>query len=495
MNGTSKWTRPAPIAAVFLVVATLALSALAGTAAAGAPAASGGTAEQTWAYGAQQNYSVNVGTNSTGYFVAGYFAYQVVLTQKNTSNSTFELELHRSVGFAYTGQYCLPACRTNARVAISIEDRAGEEDVGFANFTRNGTAFENGSAVPALALVNASAQTETNLTEVADWALHAAHRNLTGNLSVEVAIGSQSSVQFTPALGLIPQNLTPGARWNTTSAFDAQGSVNGSVTQSRENSQGLDLTGRTTWSPAMSRSGTVQVHGRDLGMINLHGGATVPVLGLAVGGPFSAWEGILFVPSIADLFGPGASAYSGVSAGTVGAATSTVDWAPGDSGPAGPLASSTALDPAPDGTSLVGGDPATIAGSTSGATGLAAPSSAGGTTIQAEPKSVGRASKGSGCISQDNCASVPSPGLAAPAPGFRAPAGHFFGILLTAVVVVGLAGLLAGLEVRRRRSVPAPPTATPFASSPAAPIPPGPARPGPGSGESAPEDDPLGTLW
>ncbi|MHB8351870.1 MAG: hypothetical protein ACYDFT_04155 [Thermoplasmata archaeon] len=480
-----------------LVALALALTGLPGATAA-APLAAGASSNTVWAYGVEKNVSLTVTTNQTTYAVGGYFADHVLLNQTNTSNSTFMLELVRTEGFAYTAEFCRPSCSTNAVEAIVIHDWAWEQDVGFANFTRNGSVYENGSAVPALALVNASARTQSNLTESANFTVHTPLRNVRGNASVEVAISSTSSVSFSPALGLVPTSLAPGAAWNATSTFSAHGAVSGSITHARTNSQGLSISGRTRWNPAVDASGTVRVAGRDQGHIQLSGGAATHVLGLSISGPFAAGEGILFVPAGADLFGSGAAAYSGYSAGSSSAATASVDWNSGASGHVGLMASSTAFAPAPDGASLVGGSPATIAGvappvSLTGA----ASSPSGGAVVQAEPESPAAASSGSTCIVQGSCAPQPNPSLAVPggASGLLTP---LLRAAVAGAVIVGLAGLLAGLIVRRRQ-VPKPPTDTPAfpprAGSAAAGLPSRPGTPDPGSVDPTPEEDPLGPLW
>ncbi len=486
--------RWAIVGGLLLAVALLAVPGLPG-ASAQAAATAGPAPGAPWAYGVSENVSLTVSTNATTYSVAGYFAYHVILSEKNTSNSTFQLELQRTEGFAFTATYCRPSCTTTAVEAIVIHDRAWESEVGFANLTRNGSVMVNGSAVPALALVNTSTRTDSNVTETANYTLHTALRNLRGTDSVEFAGSSTSTVAFSPALGLVPETLSPGLMWNATSTLSAQGSASGSITHNRTSTPGGSLSGRTTWNPSISETGVVRVIGRDLGRIVLRGGVSAPVLALSVVGPFVAGEGILFVPSAADLFGSGAAAYSGVAAGTSTASTLTMDWNQGGVGADGLLATSAAFVPAPNGASLVGGDPATLAGSPP-VTALAAASS-GGAVVQAEPESVAQASSGSACILAGSCSPQPNPSLAAPSAS--GPAAALVRAAVAGAVIVGLAGLLAGLVVVRRRRVPPPPAEAPaFAPPVGTPSTHEPERlvaPGTGPTAPSPEEDPLGPVW
>lgn len=502
----SRWVRASVPLSALIVVAVLAVGGVGAaptTPAVAAPAA--GSSVTLWAYGAEENISFSVVTNHTTYSVVGWTGYHVILTQTNTSNSTYMLELNRTFGVQLNTTYCSPSCGTSAKVSFYDRVKAWETDIGFANFTRAGTVYENGSPVAALALQNASERSAANVTEAAGFAVSIGLAHFSGSMLLFVALATQASVAFTPALGLIPNNVTAGTSWNSTSQYTVQGSALGhlSATRTFTGRNGTSFTQNSSASlhPSVNSSGTVSLNGRDFGTITLKNGVSTPVIGLSVLGPFEPREGLIFLPSGADLFGQGDQMYSADAGGTVGAATSFVDWAPGVRGHLGLEASETGFGDVPRADAMMGGDPSTFAGDATGTgmTPMVGSLAAGsGPEVQAQPESVPQAQAGSQCILGGSCLTSSGPGTPGSGP---APASHLLGTVFIVGVVVVLAGLLAGL-IATRRSPPRPPaSAEPayprgnVAPMQTTPNPPAPARPaGPSGGPDA-EPDPLGHLW
>jgi hypothetical protein len=485
MRGRRVGTLGASAAIGFALLAVLALLP---TGAVASPVLSAAP-NTSWAYGGGTNVSLEVTTNHTTYAVRGWFAYHVILTQTNTSSSNFTLQVDRTLGFSYvaTGTYCPTSC-LSGHITANITVRAREHDVGFANFTRSGSVRADGVPVPAIALVNSSLSTDERYFESANYTATFPLRTYSSQSNLSVSVSTATFVALAPALGLVPLNLTTGESWSSQSEFTAQCSAVGAVSYHHTMWNGTTVSGGSTFEPTLNGSGTVGVSGTDAGTVVLRDGSHVPVIALAMEGPFAPREGFLLVPSGSDLFGDGMGAFRGDAAGTAASATETVDWAPGAAGPhAGFLASASDLMPQPDGPAQSGMHPST--GILPAATPSAAPGS--GVAVQAQPETVPAAQAGSQCIlSGGSSACIPGSGTSSPSgPG---PHGGLLGDLIVVGAVVVLGALLAGLVVARRRVPPPPPSASP-------PYPPAGTRPSaPRAGistEPGTEPDPLGHLW
>jgi hypothetical protein len=479
----------ATLLAVMMV--TIALPSLVGSAEGATPATLPSGNSSQWAYGAAENISTTVTTNHTTYAVTGWFAYHVVLTQVNISASVVELEVERTAGFAFNATYCSPSCGTHARVSVIITSRGWTHDAGFANLTSAGAVEVGARSVPAIALLNSSTESSSGLSTVVAWSLNTLTRQGSGGSSLHVNLTGQTTVSFSPALGLIPANLSAGEQWSSSSGFTALGAAKGEVVYSRTTINGVTLPGSFDLNVSAQRSGSVSLTGQDRQTITLRDGRVVPVLVFTVVGPFETREGIIWVPTGADLFGSGAAAFSQQSPGSVGVTTSAVDWASGN-GPAGLLASATGFSPSPDATSSLGTSPDSYASSSAaGVSSLATPANPT-IAVQGQPESVPTAEAGSQCVQGG------SGWCGGPVPGGAGPTSShgLFGLLVVGGVVVVLAGLLAGLVVTRRRE-PKPPTGAlaAYPQSGTSGLARAPPRTGPGSSPGDPEHDPLGHLW
>src|SRR5579862_6055637 len=137
--------------------AVLLLSGLGIAVPGGAAATPIGSTGTSWAYGATTNHSATW-TNATGGYtgsIQAFFGWHVLLDQWNTSASTFEVEVQRTLGLDYAVQYCRPSC-ANPSGSANATFHAWEHETGFVNFTTAGTTYVGGSTVTALAVVNSS---------------------------------------------------------------------------------------------------------------------------------------------------------------------------------------------------------------------------------------------------------------------------------------------------------------------------------------------------
>jgi hypothetical protein len=481
----------------FTVVSTVAMAAFmvfvlsSTTFASAAPAPSSGSSQPLWAYGYLNTVSVGPLKTADGWVYEGTatVGYSVVLNQTNTSSTTFELSIERTMGILFFVEFCYPSC-TSPQSFANLSYHAWEDSNSFANFTTQGTVTENGVAVPAIALVNTSSNLRANLTERAYSALppigvargalvHRAYY-------LGAAITSQSTVSFATPLGLIPWNLTGPVTWNSTSAFLASGSASYSYFFHSVGPLLNRTIGPISGDFSISPSGNVTVVGSyspaDFVRFN---GVKYPALRLAVEGPFAVREGFILIPSSVDLFGSNSLPWGSDQNGSATISLSYLDAKASVGDHIGIAASSWLYNSAaanPGTTSLSPTSGLSPAAGTS-------PNPVQSSTVQGTPQSVPQAQSNQNClITGQGCPAAPGN------PNVR-------GILAEAAVlgvVVVVVAVIAIVLVAERRRVPPPvyPNANLYPPGAAGARPPmTPAR-APGSPPPPPaEDDPLDHLW
>ena len=175
-----------------------------------------------WSYGAVKTVSVPLQTAANGWTYEGNatFGYTTTVYDNNTSASTFEFTIFRTMGAAFSVRFCDPSC-TNPTSWVSESYRAWESTVSFTNITLLGTVLEGSTPTSAVAVENSTVVLHGNVTESSNAYLP----NL-GELGphthyLSADISGVSSVSFSPALGLFPINLSPGDSWSSTSDFNA----------------------------------------------------------------------------------------------------------------------------------------------------------------------------------------------------------------------------------------------------------------------------------
>ncbi|MCI4360362.1 MAG: hypothetical protein L3J91_01525 [Thermoplasmata archaeon] len=372
-------------------------------------------------------------------------------------------------------------------ISGNVSVRAWQRQEGFANLTTNGVVTVNGTVVPALALLNVTDRTQGNVTESVYEAVHGLLNTRTTEYYFSVNASSAVSVAFAPALGIVPNTLSPGLVWNSTSTFDATGTWSAEYSYHHLPLTGTPIEFHGPISGQVTRTGTVSLHGTDLGPVVLNGGLATDAAAITIDGPFHFYEGFLLVPGNTDVAGGSSgSAWSSYQNDSAEAATGALNIGARTSH-LGLLASSSSYAPQSSSPSTVGA----VVGSSPATTGSVAPRFApmsagpsGGGVLQAQPESVGAAEQNSTCLVGGSCVS---------------PLGNAPGRALPGLLGVLVIGLLVGtivvmaVVVERRRSTPPPvhpnaqlyPTVSvPAAGSRAPPRP-----------EESSDDDPLGHLW
>lgn len=469
------------VASAVLMVFVLASSTVAAT-----PVPTSSTPVGSWSYGAVKTVTVGPLHGADGWTYQGTatLGYTVTVFDNNTSATTFELTVLRTMGAAFSVEFCLPSCSSPTNW-VNLTYRAWETNTAFSNFTTQGIVREGTHMVPAIALENSSVWVRANLTETSDEHLPQLLWTSDHTRFLSANIAGQSNVEFMPSLGLFPQSLAPGTVWSATSAFDAAGGANYSFYYSAHGAVGNTVIGPLTGSISLASHGNVTVDGAYApGSTIDFGGVTYPAITLTVFGPFSVREGVIFIPTTIDLFGASNPAWAGNASGATVAQQSNLDVRPLSDGHFDLVASSWRYN-----TNSV--NPADAAGSNSAAASIApsvvSSNPVSSTTVQGQPESGATATTNQGCLTGGNGCPTVSVG---PLP--RSLVGDI--ILIGAVASIG--ALIAIGVVSRRRQLPPPayPNAVLYPPglgarglSSVAPVKPGTPPPA--------EEDPLDHLW
>jgi hypothetical protein len=456
-------------------------------------APAGGTPQTLWAYGYVKSVSVGPLVTSDGWIYQGdaTVGYSVILNQINTSSTTFELSVERTMGVLFFVEFCRPSCSSPTSFA-NLSYHAWEVTDSWANFTTQGAVTENGASVSALALLNTSSTVDANVTESTHSALPSSDVGGLGGLVdrskyLSAEVSSASNVTFATPLGLFPLSLTGAQSWTSTSAFSALGRANysyyyhlaGPLAPKTVGPVSGQLTG------SISHSGNVTVVGsyspKDTVVFD---GVTYPALELIITGPFSVREGFILIPTSVDLFGASSEPWATVENGTGTVTMSYLDAKASAGGHVGIAASSWlySLSATNSADTTLTADSGLIPASGSATNSVAA------TSVQGTPETVAAAQSSQPCLTT---------GVGCPGASSSSSVRGLFVEVAGAAVVVAVVALIAILLIAERRRVPPPvyPNANLY---PPGPVAGAPQRPTIRPGETPPppaEEDPLDHLW
>jgi hypothetical protein len=437
------------------------------------PATSG---SNSWAYGGQVGATV-AGNGPNGSYAAHFhYGWKVIFTLANTSNTTFQLEVQRTMGAA------LYAAGSVGKYSANLTITAWEVETGFANFTTTGTVrllSPNATTVPALAMMNEKAWSSGNITEILTVKWNGLQE---GYVYASVAAQASADLSFDTSLGLFPLSPYVGESWTSSSIFNLAASYG----------VGWHVYGYDPWGSYLSTghgspityqgTGTIVLNGTENTTMSFNG-VSAAVMEITLWSPsfsFEDHEGILLIPSEGDLFHSGSLSSSGVQGapGSQVFGTDQIDVGLANTHREGVIAASSRYGSS---SNLFGTTPSDTA---MGINAEAVPSQAGTAVVQGYPIPVSEAQ--SWCFY--NCPSQQTKG-----PGAA-------GIILVLVIAVVAVAIIVAAVGRRRRSVPAaspvsqqtplpPPPPPPYAYPP----PPGPFVPPP----PPPSDgkDPVGFYW
>jgi hypothetical protein len=321
----------AVVALLAAVVVSFAFAGLAGAAAAptgahealsgpstGAPAdqwAFGGSASSSFSCTLETCFLGNVTPSGVHSFDMSWqytLSWSVIYQQINVSSNQTEVGVQGAVGLDAAFQFsdCMNATGSAtgpcSPVSESVSLYAFEMATGYTNIS-NGTVDQlNSSAgptgpIPALAISNASSSFELNVSGSFSVSESLGGQSISGTIGFLVGSSASSSIQFSPALGIVPTHPATGQVWNDTSAYTAQGNWKGGYLLT---DSGITL--NDTWAQgSVTPSGNLTVNGTDLGPVTLwdnystpHTQSTADEISLDfLSGNFSATDGWLLFPT------------------------------------------------------------------------------------------------------------------------------------------------------------------------------------------------------
>ncbi len=427
----------------------------------------------SWAYGGSSAFNES-GTFTTGngttiaFAIHAYFAWAVVYNQTNTSATTYEIQGERAASQHIYIEFCYPTCAA-PRQSVNMTAIGWEKDAATANFTETGTVYVNGTATPAIALLNEQIATAENVTTS-----RTSSSNPNSDGYASVALSTNGALSFQPALGLYPAAPVTGEVWNSTSNYAGDVAWTGSyhVHTPMMGTQSGSLNNNLT------KSGVVELFGADHGNQTLRNGQVVRAVAIHLLAPFRFADGWFLLPGGADMFSGQEFPWMMAFGPMVGSMdTGNVDVARG-TGHFGMVAATTAVTPEGTPPSAMGPSGPMAASS------VPAQTSYSPGTVQGQPMSVASAETLIGSI------------LSAPTAGHTSSTWGGLGRLVLLVGVVAVAiGVVAYVGVSQRTPRrPAESTGNPYrqAVTPmGGQVPPRPPAPQPGTPQ---EKDPLGYL-
>lgn len=304
-----------------------------------------------WAFGGSGysngacNQSTCAGSNLSlnGSFSASWnlsVHWVVIYNQTNVSSS--QKEISAKAGIDASLSYSLSACTVVTLGQPCVTDTASVSlagkalAAGWTNLT-NGTvdllSGPNGSGpVSAWAVTNSSSSESFNFS--GSFSINSASQSISGSGSFVVGASEHSSIQFTPSLGLVPVNLTPGQTWTASAPFTALGSWAAGYAYNVAVS-GSPPVSNSSWAHgSVTPSGTLTVNGSDLGHTLLWNNFSTPHTSVNAhqleldfsGANFSAMDGWIFGPT--DIYTGVVPSFTGF--GNVSANSSeSADFVPG----------------------------------------------------------------------------------------------------------------------------------------------------------------------
>jgi hypothetical protein len=279
--------------ASLLMVAALLTTFVGGASA--APVSPSASSTVAWAYGGTNSSSgsITVGTTSLSWSVTAGVA--VIFNATPTVANTTELQVQRTVGLS------VQLSLSTANGSASFTLKGVEVDNAYANVTNASQVDANGTMVPALGLINSSISAKASLNE----ALVGSNGSTSAFAYLNVSGAAQGAVQFAPALGLVPLNLTGITEWNSTAIATPSAAWNYSWDFAYRGWNGSSGHGGANGSGAWNSTGPVDLSGMVVSMpwAHFHDHALRTAIVLMVAGPADLYDGFLLVPHGFDLFG------------------------------------------------------------------------------------------------------------------------------------------------------------------------------------------------
>ncbi|MGD0718329.1 MAG: hypothetical protein ABSA15_01955 [Thermoplasmata archaeon] len=428
IGGTKSWVAAVGVA---LLLAFVVVPALSGAASATSVTSTTPAVTSTqWAYGGEgwSNNTLSIG-NATVTWDA-MFGWTVVFTATETGPNVTMIEEQRTVGITIAATFSGPM-RT-----VNYHYHGQEVDAAFANITNLSTVYVNDVGVPALGILNASASIQAGVNEsISETLTGLAHGPATRSAALEVSGSAQSSVSFSPSLGLIPLNLSGIHEWNSSATASPAASWQIGWSWNDQGFNGTTASGSGARSGSLSATVPVNLTGFKLVTVHPFSDHKVRVgVLLIIQGPFDAYDGFILVPHDFDMFGGAAQSYDSLGFGSASLSAQSLYLSSGPSG-----LTVTAAD------ASFGSNDQTVNAQASPITGSApAATSSPGATVEGQPMSVAQANS--------EAYGLTHPGSSAAASA--ASSGLFAALVIGAIVVVviGTVGVIEWRSYARRKS-------------------------------------------
>ncbi len=273
-------------------------------------------APDSWAYGAERWFNLTTSTPAGVHTISAYMAFYAVFERTNVSSTVTQLSVDRTAYSNFTSSYCSPDC-TSPRISVVVEHESYLHALGFVNLTRDGTVYEDGVAVPAIAVLDAAAQatgtlrSTANVTVVTPQGTNHAEEAFSASGQAALALG------LSPALGLVPTALNVGDTWNATSQYTGSGSWSVGWTYTKLSANGSTISLSGTPSGALNQSGNVSVEGAVVASMTLPDGTVLPAVVLSFDSDLDVLDGLILLPHGMGLFDGGSAPWGGYQLGAV----------------------------------------------------------------------------------------------------------------------------------------------------------------------------------
>lgn len=258
----------------------------------------GGGPPQQWAYGYQQWSNNTILSSSYTINYTSFYALETVTTATNTSNSTVQLQTNWTWAYTYDYLYCAPNCSAPSTLYNLTLSEWSWYDA-YTNTTSAATVYENGTAVPAFGIANGSYVSASNYSE---RYLYIYNGSTLYHGSAFTGSNSSWSATFTPALGLVPWNLSTNLTWNSSAPVQTGAESDSSYLYAYVG-YGYNSLSRGHAYSKYTLASNETVAGRDLGNTTLITGQNATSISLAYTGPYYVAYGLLYAPQSGTLFG------------------------------------------------------------------------------------------------------------------------------------------------------------------------------------------------
>ncbi len=224
-------------------------------------------------------------------------------------------------GTQYTATLCAPSC-ASPELEANISVFTAFREVGFANLTPQASVLRDGKSVPAWGLMNSRTFLFENTTRLLQWQGEGPFSGRSGFQYSSVAVTSQVSVSFAPALGLVPVSISRGQTWSANVSYTSLGSW--SALFHAETPRQGEVTSR--WYGDLNGSGNLSALGAASGPPALAPRLGAQAISLRLTGPWEIWNGLFVVPQAGSIYAPVPQPWYHGGLGPAQALNTVVDW-------------------------------------------------------------------------------------------------------------------------------------------------------------------------